>query len=366
MKTRKNTSGRPGAALLIVLIIVMAITITALGFVSQSDVELACGQNMVLRRQMDYLAESGLEHARGLILNPQDASSEYWMGHTGLQLVSGNDYYDVKVDRDTNDRCNYFIDCNSYRLKGTERVGFSSLRAVLRIDPCIAYWVGSHTTVSSNMNIKGDVYCGGTLTNSGTINGDVFATHLSATNPPSGQWKAVSEAGVSWPNFSIVDFGSTYNPIDPNNGTLSQPVYSAGVYYCVSDVNMPGNVTINGTLVVGGKLTVSGPNNVIIATKNSPALVVTGQVVMKQGSALVVNGLAQIGQGISIDAGVTSASVQVTGGLFIANGGVTSDKISVTVTAAPEIASIEVSPAGGSRRWGPAGGAFFRSIKRIR
>jgi len=55
VKTRRNTSDRRGAALLVVLFIVMAITIAALGFVSQSDVELACGQNMVLRRQMDYL-----------------------------------------------------------------------------------------------------------------------------------------------------------------------------------------------------------------------------------------------------------------------------------------------------------------------
>ena len=60
MRTRRHTSGRRGVALLVVLFIVMAITITALGFVTQSDVELACGQNMVLHKQMDYLAESGL------------------------------------------------------------------------------------------------------------------------------------------------------------------------------------------------------------------------------------------------------------------------------------------------------------------
>ena len=55
-----------GAALLVVLFIVMAITVLSLGFLSASDMELACGQNMILRTQMDYLAESGLEHARGL------------------------------------------------------------------------------------------------------------------------------------------------------------------------------------------------------------------------------------------------------------------------------------------------------------
>ncbi|MHC4679209.1 MAG: hypothetical protein ACYTEK_10970, partial [Planctomycetota bacterium] len=157
MKTGKNTSERTGAALLVVLFIVMAITITALGFVSQSDVELACGQNMVMRAQMDYLAESGLEHARGLILNPQDVGppDEYWKGGTNLQLSSGSDFYEVRVDRDAGDFCNYIIDCNAYREKGAERIGLSRLHAELRLDPCIAYWAGSDTTVWPQMTING-------------------------------------------------------------------------------------------------------------------------------------------------------------------------------------------------------------------
>ena len=94
-----------------VLFIVMVITVLSLGFLSRSDVELACGRNMVLRTQMDYLAESGLEHARGLILNPQDVAAEYWTGAAGQQLVAGSDdYYDVEVIRDSNDYCNYIID----------------------------------------------------------------------------------------------------------------------------------------------------------------------------------------------------------------------------------------------------------------
>ncbi len=74
MKPMKRKK-RKGVALLVVLFIVMAITILSLGFLSRSDIELACGENMILRTQMDYLAESGLEHARGLILNPQDIGS---------------------------------------------------------------------------------------------------------------------------------------------------------------------------------------------------------------------------------------------------------------------------------------------------
>ena len=122
MNANKNITARPGIALLAVLMIVMVITVMALGFLSRSDVELACGENMVMRTQMDYLAESGLEHARGLILNPQDVAGEYWAGEPLQQLVAGSaDYYDLTVtrdDTDTTDRCNYIIDSNSYRLSG--------------------------------------------------------------------------------------------------------------------------------------------------------------------------------------------------------------------------------------------------------
>ena len=238
---------------------------------------------MVLRTQMDYLAESGVEHARGLILNPQDVSGEYWTGSTGLQLAAGSDFYDVTVNPDPADRCNYIIDCNSYRLDGAEKVGRSSMRAELRLDPCIAYWVGSNTTVWPQMTIKGDIYCGGTLTNSGIINGDVFATGT-ISGTITGRENELVAAGypVAEPNLAVTDFSPPYYIVDGNvpTGLLN------GVYYGAADVNMTGNVTINGTLVVNGKLTVSGLNNVITAGKNFPALVVGGvggQVVMKEG-----------------------------------------------------------------------------------
>jgi len=362
--------------LLVVLFIVMAITVLSLGFVSRSDVELACGQNMILRVEMDYLAESGLEHARGLILNPQDGGSEYWTGATSQQLVAGSgNYYDLVVvrdDTDPTDRCNYIIDCNSYRLQGADTIGRSSVRAILRLNPCIAFWTGSSTTLSPQVTINGDVYCTGDLTNNGIIGGDVFAKGTITGANIEGQKQVVTEAPVVWPNLAVADFEPTYyigstpysaqQIVDVNIPTLN-PL--TGVWYCAGDVNMPGGATINGTLVVNGNLTISGLNNVITAEKNFPALLVTGQVIMKDGGSLVIRGLAQIGGPITDDPNTINANVSVTGGLFIANSGVTSDKVIVNITAAPAIASIETWPAvNTASRWRPAAGAFYRSIER--
>ncbi len=148
MKAGRNTTDRKGAALLVVLFIVMAITVLSLGFLSRSDVELACGENMILRMQMDYLAESGLEHARGLIINDSNFSGDWLAG--GQQLVAGSsDYYDIDVNlltpidpNDPNQPMDYEITSTAYRERGGERVGESILKAQLHIDPNTAYWAG--------------------------------------------------------------------------------------------------------------------------------------------------------------------------------------------------------------------------------
>jgi hypothetical protein len=367
MNARRKTSRNTGIALLVVLIIVMAITITAMGFLSQSDVELACGTNMLMRTQMDYLAESGLDHAKGLILNPQDVAADYWDQPRVFQLVPGSsDYYDVKVIRDANDStnyCNYNIGCNSYRMEGTDKIGLSRLHAVLRLDPCIAYWVGGDTTIPSQVAITGDVYCGGILTNSSNnIRGDAFAVGTISGTVTGRKNQSVASPPVAWPGLAVADFAPPYHIIDGNVPSMTE------VGYSTDDANMLGNVTVNGTLVITGKLTISGSNNVITAGKNFPALVVGGQVLMKEGSSLVINGLAQINGPITFDSGVTNATLQVTGGLFINSGGIEGvpSNATVVIIAAPAIASIEIWPDGTSKRWRPAAGAFFKSIERIK
>src|SRR4030042_1540359 len=148
---------RKGVALLVVLFVIMVITVVSLGFLSQSNVELACGQNMKLRTEMDYTVESGLEHARGLIMSPQDVASEYWTGDVAQQIGGGDDYYDLAIvrdDSDATDRCNYIIDCNSYRLRGGQKIGRSDITAELRLDACVAFWVWGSPKVSRRVTIN--------------------------------------------------------------------------------------------------------------------------------------------------------------------------------------------------------------------
>jgi len=340
INNRLPVINRRGVALLVVLFIVMTITVLSLGFLSRSDVELACGENMALRTQMDYLAESGLEHARGLILNPQELSTEYWTGAAVQQIAAGSDYYDVQVvrdDSDPTDHCNYIIDCNSYRLRNGEKVGQTSLGAQLRLDPCIAYWSGlAITTISQRVTINGDVYCAGHLFSSGNIAGDVFVPKNSNIYVTGGiiegqQDNYKSAPPVEWPVIQVGSFSPVYYVGSANyspdilgsylhpSGSFTPSAGNPGGIRCRNgDAELPGNVNIAGTLVVNGALRVSGTNNVITAVKNFPALLVEGDVIVAAGGRLQVNGLAVIKGKVEASSGDTI--VNILGGLFAVNG----------------------------------------------
>ena len=329
MNNKRNKT-RKGVALLVVLLIVMAITIASLGFVTKTDVELSCGENMVLRTEMDHLAESAIAHARGLILNPQDTSAEYWTGANGIQLAAGDDYYNVSIARDDSvatNRCNYAVKCAAYRLDGGSTIGRSNLSAELRLDPAVALWTGASSTLWSGVTINGDVFCNGALTNSGTINGDVFADSLSGG--ATGQQSAVAELALDWPSLDEGDFSGVYyigssayvaQSIAP--GTYDEVSWGpsagnpAGVYHCNGNLTLEDRVLINGMLVVDGNLTINNERNVITAVKNFPALLVDGKLeVQDDNGTLEVNGLAVVNGSMNVN--LDTNGVTVSGGLFV-------------------------------------------------
>lgn len=377
---RKNS----GAALLVVLFIVMAITILSLGFLAKSNVELACGENMIMRSQMDYLAESGLEHAKGLILNPQDVSTKYFTGALNQQLIAGsNDYYGVSVGKSGN--CDYSITSTANRWTGSDWIGQSSFQAELRLDPYIAYWQGQRWAIPAQVTINGDVYFDDDLENYGTINGDAFcAQEITNYSPGIITGKTnnfVSSAPVSFPGldtadytpqyfyngsgpYNIVTLADNYDGIFPAPG-LNNP---ARVYYRDGHLNLEGNIEINGTLVVRDDLTLdTGAFVTITPRKNRSALIVGYDLKMLSiNNVLRINGLAQIGH--HIDMGdKADCSVTVLGALCILGDGIhNTTGTTLVITPMIENAAIEIwsSDSSHATRWSPAADAFFRSMRR--
>ena len=86
-------------AMLIVLFIIMAIAVISSGFIARSDAQLQCGQNYRLRNEADYLAWAGLEHAKALIISPENTGVlDAWSG-SEFQIDAGSTgYYDLRID----------------------------------------------------------------------------------------------------------------------------------------------------------------------------------------------------------------------------------------------------------------------------
>lgn len=399
MKPICNKNSRPGVAILVVLFVIIFATVISLSFIARSDVELAFGNNMALRMQMDYLAESGLTHAKAMITNPQDIGADpnvFWSGVEDFSLkdldfyglLETGDYYDLVVARDDSDptRCTYDIQCRAYRLDNGNETAQSYLNARLRLDPCIAYWAGDDTPVSIRTTVNGDVYCSGTLTNNGTINGDVHALGLAGT--VAGRWYDIdiTPLDVDWPGLSYEDFTPQYyfqydinldnyvacDPlgiVDANELISSLPLdYTdnpAGVIVCNGNLTLMGNVVIDGTLVVNGDLILNGNSLTITSVKNFPELVVNGQLNVQSGQ-LIITGLAQVN---TMSVSAAAGDITITGAL-VGQGGMTvapGYTGNITITAAPMIASTKISPDGTTAnavRWTPIGGAFFKWIKR--
>ncbi len=311
---------RRGVALLMVLLIILAITILATGFLAGADTELACGVNTLLRLQMDQLAESGLEHARGLILHPQDVPTNFWTnGATAQQLAADSrDYYDVRTTRDANqptDYCTYDITCAAYRLAGTEKTGQSRLAAVLRLDPCVGLWSNGDLDFRGSWCLYGDLRSGGKIVNLApqqAVDGDAFAGSLDGSIV--GQLSDANQLSLVWPPVT-----QTYtNPEYANgvvSGTLSGATYPTAIWRSAGDLVLQGNVTIEGMLLVAGNLTVRGNANRIVAARKLPALYVGGNLTIEKVDDLQIEGLAVVDHDLQINA--AASHVAVVGALFV-------------------------------------------------
>jgi hypothetical protein len=311
---------RRGVALLMVLLIVMAITVISLGFAARMDTELLCGQNTLLRLQMEQLAESGLEHARGLILHPQDVPATFWeQGAVGQQLVAeSRDYYDILPIRqpDLTDHCTYEIECEAYRRPlGGEKIARSRLAATLRLDPCIGLWTSGDLPFRQTWTLRGDLRSGGRIVSRAareSIHGDAFSLALEGAIV--GRWSEVGQ--LSLPPHPVT---GDYTNLEYANGTISGPLsncsYQPAIWRCTGDLILNGSVTIEGMLLVTGNLTIRGNTNRILAAVNLPALYVSGDLIIENVNDLRIEGLAVVDREVRISAAASNVVIQ--GAIFV-------------------------------------------------
>lgn len=396
MRKLNSQNNKKGAALLIVLIVIMTVTMLGMAFISKTDVELSCGSNMLLRTEMDSLAETALEQAKGLILTPWDitvGANGYWTGGSDLQLETGNQYYNITVSKPSSGytpKCEYIVDVLAFSKNGSETVGQSGLQGILRLDPCVAFYSGGSTAMGNGTTVYGDVYCGGNFVNYGKVYGDTtaYGSVLKASGSyiqgQSNQNMLDSYIPVEYPTIDYQEFQVSYvyedsmtypvgiiPPADYSNVIFDSSAGNpAGIYYCNGNINLRGNVTINGTLIVNGTVNFYNTGNSITAARNYPAMLINGSGQVNSATTVNINGLVIIRDSLIIPNASISANLTIVGGLYLQYGAlskVSTSNGSISITASPEKAAIRLwlpSLAGQEYRWFPASGAYYKAIAR--
>ncbi len=146
MKRRKSaTRSRRGMALLVVLFIVMAIAVISAGFIARSDAAMLGGYNYDMHNRTEALAWGGLEHARALVISPENAAPLTEWSAEGWQLDADSAlYYDLTIgspaetanaDPNLPSTYAYPVRSSAYKKQGTRVLAGSSIHATLFYDP---------------------------------------------------------------------------------------------------------------------------------------------------------------------------------------------------------------------------------------
>ncbi len=139
-KRKKNRGG----VLVTVLFVIMAITVIALGLFARTDMHLACAKNFTTRVQIDALAYSGLEHARALIMDPNngmDFSVEWTSVPFQLDLDEDEQglyedyYYELTVSQWASDPNTYTVTSYAYKEVSSQPVAKTTLSGTVCRNP---------------------------------------------------------------------------------------------------------------------------------------------------------------------------------------------------------------------------------------
>lgn len=139
-----------GSVLLSTLFIVIAVTTISMGYLYRADMTLASGWNLELRNQADYLAWSGLEHARALIQgdpNTPDPNT-VWPIVSACPDLSSRFRYELNIQAPTvtATKRTYPVTCEAYYQVGTEKKARSCLSAK------VVYLIADGKTTFNSIN----------------------------------------------------------------------------------------------------------------------------------------------------------------------------------------------------------------------
>lgn len=308
-----------GIALMIVLVTVAVATVLAFALIGSQATLAQASSNGLKAMQADALAESGLQLAAYYLQNPSEApvlnSAGFYPGQTGVSLgADAPGTVDITVTEVTPGTYDILCTANSGATSSLRRTVGARAQMEYAYIATDAMSIAGPTTVLGNMTINGSLKSSGTVTVAigGKVNGTIYAPSIlgSLLNVVGTLIGAVTNIEQAAP-MTIKDYkkyrykGKEYHAqeiaVAPQalNPTTNNPM---GVYYTSGDLEALDDMTVQGTLIVGGEFKVSTNHVVITPMPGMPALIVYKQLKVKGSNRnLTTNGLTWIKEGITKD-----------------------------------------------------------------
>jgi hypothetical protein len=340
---------RRGVALLLVVTVVGIASVMGLALLSMSRLQSQAGSAVAKAASADALAESGVNLALFYLQNPKMApvlnSDGYWPGQSNITLgadvpgsvdvtvtPAGGDLYDI-VSVGTMNSSAAQGPARTVRVRVRVNTGFAA--------PYAAAFTGP-VTIPNGVRVIGDLQTPGQLT-VGTLGrvegralvpvwpivqflGVLHATVITAVEQANQIPRAEDLHDYRTYTFNGATGHAEQVPQVLADCTLGPTATNpAGVYWAQGDLELNGQVRINGTLLVrGGRLTVRAGEAVINPLASMPGLIVDQDVRLQLaagGETLVVNGLAWIGGGIGRSGTAGNGRIEISGALIMSGGG---------------------------------------------
>lgn len=326
---RPSSAGTPRRrrrAYILLVVLGMTVVVSTLGldFAQTNATVMPESANRLGALRAQYAAESGVAIATRFLMCPPTTVlvTDYWRGANGLRIDASNDFVDVSVQRDAADATLYHIVARGTAVDPDGSIRGRRLVYVDAVEPPVQKWVfpyaflgRSITNAPLNMFVYGNLHANGNVTSpaltGGWCNGRVSST-LTASwlggGPPTEVISLApaltlpTGAVASYANYTIKGRAFSAYFHDSNSlqaidsATLNAIDMSATnpgriIRTNTGDVNLRGNQSLTGCLLVDGKLILDGVNNIITAVPGFPALVVTGNIEAKNKDfSLTVNG----------------------------------------------------------------------------
>jgi len=398
MRIHRNsgTAPRRGVALALVIFVVLGVVVLGTAMLYSNTQRALSSQRVADGRRALLLAESGIVRAKWRLGQADTSSAGYWEGAPQQYVDSSADYYDIAVS------CAdgwYEIVSTGYVMDGQ-----GEIRARQRIVAHVqarSEWDAGKAVFSESMVmlppatvVVGDVYSQNMVFHEGSVAGSIIAgSMIMGSGTVSGEKHPWSEILINGPDVQPDYYdaytldGNTYqaahyyerdfradNPL--NDGGAITDTNIKGVVFLDHQEDDPGkpdvrirdNVNFQGTLIVQGDLMIDGDNVTLRAESGFPALIVTGDLILKGSNKhRTIDGAVIIGGWLSDD-GHHGSSLTINGALIFKGSGLFSpflDDGSVTVNydsakgRIRELRNQTAGPAVGAVNWEPRGDWTF-------